>query len=112
LYSFIYYFSILLVIKSARNVGTVPSKKKIRGKPFFFLQFNINLRKKFFLSRSLTYVQARLDRAMCEAQDKHNYNEAIRLQLFSWKMADKELSPLEVAREAFLRPATDKKQAS
>ena len=54
------------------------------------------------------YVQERLNRGICEAQVNKNYNEAIRLQLLSWKMEDKEISPIEVARKAWLRPAAEK----
>jgi hypothetical protein len=57
---------------------------------------------------SAAYVQERLNRSICEAQVNKNYNEAIRLQLLSWKMEDKEISRIEVARKAWLRPASEK----
>jgi hypothetical protein len=55
-----------------------------------------------------TYVRERLNRSIHDAQVNQNYNEAIRLQLLAWKMEDKEISPIEVARKAWLLPASEK----
>jgi hypothetical protein len=57
---------------------------------------------------SYGYVVERLNRSICDAQVSKNYNEAIRLQLLAWQMEDKEITPIEVARKAWLRPATEK----
>ncbi|MDQ7026712.1 MAG: hypothetical protein Q9P44_14285 [Anaerolineae bacterium] len=54
------------------------------------------------------YVTKRLNHSIREAQIAKKYNEAIRLQLLLWKMEDQEISPIEVARKVWLRPAVEK----
>jgi hypothetical protein len=54
------------------------------------------------------YVMNRLNRGIYEAQENKNFKEAIRLQFLMWKMQDGEISPVEVARKAWLRPALEK----
>jgi hypothetical protein len=56
-------------------------------------------------SLSFTYILSRLNRSICQAQDSGNYREAIRLQLLQWYMQDERLSPVQVARKAWLVPA-------
>ena len=54
---------------------------------------------------SFGYILARLNRSICQAQDSGHYREAIRLQMLQWYMQDNRLSPVQVARKAWLRPA-------
>lgn len=54
---------------------------------------------------SFNYILSRLNRSICHAQDSGNYREAIRLQLLQWYMQDSLLSPVQVARKAWLSPA-------
>jgi hypothetical protein len=54
---------------------------------------------------SFGYILERLNRCICQAQDSGNYREAIRLQMLQWYMQDRRLSPVQVARKAWLHPA-------
>lgn len=50
------------------------------------------------------YVLQRLHQSIVDAQDKSNYEEAIRLQMLCYKLLDSEINPIQAAREAWLRP--------
>jgi hypothetical protein len=50
------------------------------------------------------YVMQRLHQGILDAQDSANFDEAIRLQLLCFKLQDHEISPIQAAREAWLRP--------
>lgn len=50
------------------------------------------------------YVMQRLNQTILDAQDACNYDEAIRLQILCFKLQDHDISPIQAAREAWLRP--------
>lgn len=56
---------------------------------------------------SREYVAKRMNRCIAKAQDDGDFDEAIRLQHLLWALEDERLSPVETAREAWLRPAAD-----
>lgn len=55
------------------------------------------------LHMTLTYVSQRLDLSIAEAQHHGDYEEAIRLQLLQWYLQDQQMTPVEVARKAWLQ---------
>lgn len=53
---------------------------------------------------NLQYVLQRLNQGIMDAQDACNYEEAIRLQELCYQLQDETISPIQAAREAWLRP--------
>lgn len=58
------------------------------------------------LRMTVEYISKRLDLSIAEAQHDGAYKEAIRLQLLQWYLHDEKLSPVEVARRAWLQSNT------
>lgn len=55
---------------------------------------------------NLDYILERLYHSICHEQEHKNFFEAIRLQHLAFLLEDGAISPVQVAREAWLRPAS------